>query len=118
MQSSGKATVWLTEARRPLPVAIGICRHEMTGIQDVIVGTEYCPICYVTVGLVCVELNEVLPLRRHIVFMKYRFDGTFGNARFTIDALIRTDIDAIGALAYFCLSGIDLCKSHSKWEMF
>ena len=40
----------------------------------------------------------MLPLRRHIVFMEYRFNRTFRNARFTVDALIQMNMHHLGIL--------------------
>ena len=40
----------------------------------------------------CIEFIEMMPLRRHVVFMENRLDRTFRNARFTVDALIWMNI--------------------------
>ncbi len=46
----------------------------------------------------CIEFNEMMPLRWHVVFMENRLDRTFRNARFTVDALVRMNIHHLGIL--------------------
>jgi hypothetical protein len=49
-------------------------------------------------GFLCIEFNEMMPLRWHVVFMKNRFDRTFWNARSTVDALVRMNVHHLGIL--------------------
>jgi len=40
-----------------------------------------------------IQFGESGPFLRHIVFMEDRFDGTFGHARFAVDAFFRMNVD-------------------------